>query len=253
MQLTGRRGYRDITFPLVSSKVCNCPGRRTLGITVSVVDSFLLRGSVLICVIVFSGTTCAVKRGLFSSVTRCVSSGCISRRASCRQRDHQLGVPITSVVRTSVYRYGSMIPSVSLSRGVGRVSRDFTRVLLHGVSRGNVASTRYCGGTGVSHGLFSGVHDSVRCEPDGPATVTFTVTLRLPLCRARSVLGGTKFTLSRDGGFSVVVRCFVAGNGCGVRRVGRTLFTFSRDLLKIWDVLGFVYCPGYAAYRGTGG
>ncbi len=216
-------------------------------------DTFLLRGSVLICVIVFSGATFGVDRGLFTSVRRCVSRACISRRASCTQRDLHVGAPVTPLVRTSFYRYGSVTLRSSLSRGVGRVSRDFSRVLLHGVSRGNVASTRYCGGTGVSHGLFSGVHDSVRCEPDGPATVTFTVTLRLPLCRARSVLGGTNFTLSRDGGFSVVVRCFVAGNGCGVRRVGRTLFTFSRDLLKIWDVLGFVYCPGYAAYRGTGG
>lgn len=165
-----------------------------------------------------------------------MSRGCIS--LGFRTQDHTLCTPVytsrtllpgSSFTSTTASFYA---PTRDLNDTLRGLSRDFSRVLLEGVSRGKLASSRTCGGTGISHELFSGVHSSTGCGPDGPATVTFTVTLRLDLRRAGSFLVGTNFTLSHDGGFSIVVRCFVGRNGCGVFRVGRTLFRFRRRLLN---------------------
>lgn len=197
-------------------------------ITVGRVYGFLTSGSVLICVIIFSGSKFHIDGGLIHSVTRCVSRRCIRARCS-RGHDHKL-----SHLLEPSGTCPTRATTLGLTSIMSRLSRDFSRVLLHGVSRGNLASSRYCGGTGISHGLFSGVEGGIGCGPGGAATVTFTITLRLSLSRAGRVLRGTNCTLSRSGGFSIVVRCFVRGNRCSVFAMGRTLFRFSRILLNRW-------------------
>ncbi len=119
-----------------------------------------------------------------------------------------------------------------------RGERSFDDHLLRLVSGTNYASIRYCGHTGVSQGIFSGVHSSGSCVPQLSATITFTVSLHLSFSRARRLLRATKLSLSGSGPFSLVVACYVHGNVCSVCRIGRVLFSRNRHYLNI---LGWGY------------
>ncbi len=211
------------------------------------VTRFLGSGRVAVFVYIFSRRSCRFDGILFSSVGSFVSGGCVTRRGdsfSCsRDFGPSEGIETSgealrsrNVSREVVYTSRCAPPfNSSLRSFVGSVKSNFTDALFTCVSTGKVASIRYCGGTGMSGGAFSGVGYGAVGAPEGHATITFTVTLRLSVRSAQGLLTSTKLTLSRDGGFSVVVRCFVLGNGCGVFRVGRTLFRFSRRLLNsLW-------------------